>query len=385
MTEALFWLSIAGASYPYIGYPLLLWVLAALRRDAWSATEGALPRVTVIVPVHNEAARIRQKIANTANLRYPSGQMQVVFVSDGSTDETVTLIRDTCPSAELIELPSRSGKAAALNAGLAAARHELLVFSDASIELEADALEKIVKPFSDPSIGCVSGEDRIPERGGEGLYGRYELLLRRLESTAGSIVGASGSFYAQRAALCVPFTPGMAPDFLSVLRTVERGLRAVAQPAAAGSMTSVKDPREEFDRKVRTLLRGMTTLFEHRALLNPFKFPFFAFALVSHKLLRWVAPVFLVGALVTSLALAGSPLYLAAFLGQAGLYLLALVALKQVRGVHDVLPARLALYFTSVNAAVLVAWIRYLSGERQEIWTPSQRRVEPGRRTERQL
>jgi cellulose synthase/poly-beta-1,6-N-acetylglucosamine synthase-like glycosyltransferase len=374
--EVVFWLSVAGVAYPYFGYPLVLYLLGKIAggRRPPSSDDAELPSISVIVPVHNEAAHLEQKLANTAALRYPAGRIEVLFVSDGSTDRTVPIIRERA-SAEMtvVELPTRHGKAAALNAGLARAKHDILVFSDASIALEPDALRQIVRPFQDPAIGCVSGEDRIAEAGGEGLYGRYELFLRRLESKVHSIVGASGSFYAQRRALCRPFDEGMAPDFLSVLRTVEQGYRAVSEPAAVGSMTSVKDPKREFERKVRTSVRGMTALFAHAHLLNPFRFGLFSFALWSHKVMRWTVPFFLVAALLSPLALLHSRVYAAAFLVQLAFYVGALAALAEWGSVHRSLPGRIALYFSSVNAAILAAWCQYGKGVRQELWTPSRR------------
>lgn len=373
--RAVFWLSAVGVLFPYLGYPLILMCLRwTSRRRPAPDPASPLPGVTLIVPVHNEATRIAAKVRNTADLRYPSDRMEVLFVSDGSSDRTVDLIRDhATPGMVTIELPVRSGKAAALNAALERAAHEVLVFSDASIMLEPGALEAIVRPLADPVIGCVSGEDRIADAGGEGLYGRYELALRRLESDVHSIVGASGSFYAQRRSLCQPFTEGLAPDFLSVLRTVEQGFRAISEPSAVGSMTSVKDPRHEFQRKVRTLIRGMTTLFAHGRLLNPVRYGWFAFMLFSHKVLRWTAPLFMLGTFLGALALAGSTLYLAAFGAQLGLYLSAAAAFGQWAGVHRTVPGRVALYLVSSNAAILIAWVKYARGARQEIWTPSHR------------
>ena len=374
--ETIFWLSVAGVLYPYFGYPLLLAMLGRLRRRTDWPSSAALPTLTLIVPVHNEQARIARKLTNTAALDYPADRLEILFVSDGSTDATVERIREAAlPNTAVVELPVRGGKAAALNAGLARARHDILVFSDASIELERGSLQELVRPFADRTVGCVSGEDRIGDGGGEGLYGKYELMLRRLESAIHSIVGASGSFYAQRRALCSPFTEGMAPDFLSVLRTVAQGARAVSQPTAAGAMTSVKDPRHEFDRKVRTLIRGMTALFAYPSLLNPFRFGFFAFALWSHKILRWTVPFFLVGMLASSfaLALAGSPYFALVFASQLLFYLVALAALGELGQFHRSLAGKVALYFSSVNLAILAAWLRYGRGVRQELWTPSNR------------
>ena len=371
----LFWGSLAALVYLYVGYPIVLWVLGKLTASRGErAASGPLPSVSLIIPVHNEAARIDAKIANTAALRYPADRLQVIFVSDGSTDTTCDIIRShSTGGMSLVELERRGGKAAALNAGLRAATNEILVFSDSSIELEPESLQHLVRGFGDPRIGCISGEDRIPESGGEAWYGRYELLLRRLESRVHSIAGASGPFYAQRRHLCPPFAEGLAPDFLSVLRTVEQGYRAVSEESAVGTMKSVSDPRREFERKVRTLIRGMTTLFAYGHLLDPFKHGLFAFILFSHKIMRWLAPVFLLGALVAPLARLESPLYALAFALQAFFYLAALAALRRWISAHRTLPGRIALYFSSVNMAILVAWVQYFRGVRQELWTPSQR------------
>jgi cellulose synthase/poly-beta-1,6-N-acetylglucosamine synthase-like glycosyltransferase len=375
VAEIFFWVSVVGVVYPYFGYPFALMLLGKLRGSSPLPAAGVgLPSISMIVPVHNESVRIRPKLANTSALQYPTDRLQVLFVSDGSTDDTVDIIRASAtPAMQVIELPRRGGKAAALNAGLAQATNEIVVFSDAAIALEPQALTTIVRGFADPAIGCVSGEDRIPESGGEGLYGRYELFLRRLESRVHSIVGASGSFYAQRRRICAPFLEGLAPDFLSVLRTVEQGYRAVSDPEAVGSMTAVKDVRHEFERKVRTVLRGLTTLFEHPGLLNPFRYGLFAFALWSHKVMRWIAPVFLLGALVTPLALLDSPFYVAALAAQVFFYLGALAAFVQWAGIQRTLFGKVSLYFSTVNAAILAAWYQYGRGVRQELWTPSRR------------
>lgn len=375
--EVLFWLSAFGVVYPYLGYPAILWLLGQVfgrRQKSGVETVTIYPSVSMIIPVCNEEKRIERKIENTAALRYPAERLQVLFVSDGSTDRTVELIRAQARGAmTLIERSVRQGKAAALNAGLEHAKHDILVFTDAAIELEPDALRHLVQGFQDPAVGCISGEDKIPESGGEAWYGRYELLVRRLESNVHSIVGASGSFYAQRRELCEPFAEGMAPDFLSVLRTVEKGFRAVSEPAAVGMMTSVKDPRQEFERKVRTLIRGMAALFSYARVLSPVRFGVFAVEMLSHKLLRWSVPFFLITALLSSMMLLGSFCF-QIFAGiQITFYVIALLAFSGWNVVRQSLPGKVALYFTMVNAAILVAWLRYAAGVRQELWTPSQR------------
>ena len=371
----IFWVSVVGVLYPYAGYPLLLWVIARFVPSRAVRNPGAsLPGISMIVPFHNEEARVASKLSNTAALIYPAERLQVLLISDGSTDGTVEQLRaHATANMTVVDRPMRHGKAAALNAGLALATHDLVVFSDASIALEPDSLRQIVAPFLDATIGTVSGEDRIADSGGEGWYGRYELFLRRLESRVHSIVGASGSFYAQRRELCSPFTEGMAPDFLSALRTVEQGYRAVTAPDAVGAMTSVKDTAHEFERKVRTSIRGMTTLFAHPGLLNPMRSGLFAFQLWSHKVLRWAVPVWLLIAFGSAALLWRAPLYQALFGLQVLFYLLAAGAYLQRGGLHRSLLGKIALYFTVVNTEILIAWLRYWAGVRQEIWTPSRR------------
>lgn len=380
MAEWVFWGSAALVAYAYAGYPLLLWLLARAGtrerdpRETARPQPGAWPGVTLIVPVHNEMATIGRKVENTLALDYPADRLEILFVSDGSTDGTGEALRARATGrVHLIELPERQGKAAALNAGLKRARHDILVFTDASIMLAPDAVRVLVSPFESSTVGCVSGEDHIEEAGGEGLYGRYELLLRRLESRLHSIVGASGSLYAQRRGLCTPFEPGLAPDFLSVLRTVERGFRAVSEPGARGAMSAVTAPTDEFRRKVRTILRGLTTLARFPHLLNPFRSGVFALELLSHKLARWMVPFFLCTLLASSAVLApSSTFYAVALLAQLLFYASALAVFAGGR-VAQSLPVRVSVYFTTVNLATLSAWMKYVAGVRQETWSPSRR------------
>jgi cellulose synthase/poly-beta-1,6-N-acetylglucosamine synthase-like glycosyltransferase len=334
-----------------------------------------LPTVSMIIPVHNEMTVLPAKLANVAGLHYPAGRLDVCFVSDGSSDGTTELLeRHAGPALRVVTLPGRSGKAAALNAGLAGATGEIVLFTDASILLADDAVEALVAEFADPRVGCVSGEDRIAGGSGEGLYGRYELAIRRLESAVSSIVGASGSIYAMRRSLCHPFPATLAPDFWSVLRCVEQGFRAVSTPRAIGSMTAVSSVRDEFSRKVRTLVRGMTTLGAHAGLLNPFRHGIFAVELWSHKVLRWLVPLLLAIALMANVALLGRGWFFIATAAAQGLgYAVALAAFASPGLASRSRLAAACLIFMTANAAAAVAALRYLRGFRQELWTPSRR------------
>lgn len=376
MAEILFWLALFLTFYAYLGYPLLLALVGKIVRRPVAMTATAYqPGVTMIIPVHNEERVIDAKLSNLDALDYPRDRLTILIISDGSTDQTRQRVLGYRSDLQIrfLELSQRQGKAAALNLGLQNTSSEIVVFSDASIMLATDALKRIVQPFQDVSIGCVSGEDHIPGGGGEGLYGQYELSLRNLESRLSSIAGASGSFYAMRTSLCKPFLPGMAPDFLSVLVTVEQGYRAITEPRASGTMSSTKSARGEFQRKVRTLIRGMTALWHARALLNPFRSGMFALVLWSHKLARWLVPVFLLVIFLANLWLLDRPFYMVAAVAQALFYLLALLALLDIRVIRDNLLGKVSMYFTVVNCSIFVAWIRFLSGTRLEIWDPTRR------------
>jgi hypothetical protein len=200
-----------------------------------------------------------------------------------------------------------------------------------------------------------------------------ELLVRREEARLHSIAGASGCFYGTRRALCRPFRPGMAPDFLSVLDTVRSDHRAVCEPAARGAMTATSSQSAEFSRKTRTFLRGLTALFANAALLNPLRYPSFSFILWSHKLMRWLGPVSLALCLVSAFALRHQPPYAFMLYTQLAFYALALGALVWPETVGRIGVARISGFFLLVNAAAGKALLQWLAGVRQEIWEPTRR------------
>jgi len=376
MSRPVFWISIAMIVYPYFGYPLALYFLGKIRgvRNPNGMLSGEFtPTVTVLIPAHNEEGTIESKIRNTLSLDYPEKHLQMIVVSDGSTDATNTLVRKYQDHGVIfIPMEKRGGKAQALNKGLAAATGDIVVFTDASILLEPDSLRTIVKRFREDAIGCVSGSDRILDGGGEGIYGRYELYLRTLESEVHSIAGASGSFYAQRRVICVPFLEGMAPDFLSALTTVEQGYRAVTESAASGHMASAKKAKDEFHRKERTILRGMTTLYHKRSLLNPFRYGVFSFTLWSHKVSRWLVPYFMILLFLSNSFLLEERFYGVVFVAQCVFYFGAAGSLLGT-GMSRNPMSKIPYYFCLSNAAILAATIKYARGVRQEVWSPTKR------------
>ena len=376
MSRAVFWISLFMIAYAYFGYPLVLYLIRSGRGSEirkYSSDREFTPTISMLMPAHNEEGTIEAKIRNTFSLEYPRKNLQIVVVSDGSTDATNAIVRKYLDERiTFVVLETRGGKAKALNAGLAKATGEIIVFSDASILLEAAALRNIVKRFREEYIGCVSGEDHIKDGGGEGFYGRYELYLRNLESAVYSIVGASGSFYAQRRLICIPFQEGMAPDFLSVLETIEKGYRAVTEPSAFGTMSSASKAKDEFRRKERTILRGMTTLYYKKSLLNPFRYGIFSLSLFSHKLMRWLVPFFMIFLFVSNAFLVEERYYSIPFLFQVVFYFVACVSLFGT-GENRSIFSKVPHYFCVSNAAILMATIKFLMGVRQEIWTPTKR------------
>jgi membrane protein insertase Oxa1/YidC/SpoIIIJ len=173
--------------------------------------------------------------------------------------------------------------------------------------------------------------------------------------------------------LCRPFEQGLAPDFLSVLNAVDGGYRAITEPSARGYMKAVKSSSQEFQRKVRTLLRGMAALLSRKHLLNPIKYGMFSFFLISHKIMRWLVPLFLVVTFVSNIGLLASSFYLFVFILQLVFYVLAIAAYPSSSPLHEFAPAKIPFFFFMVNLAIAVAWYRFLSGERQELWSPSKR------------
>lgn len=378
LAKITFWFSFTGILYAYLGYPLILLVLSKVKNKEKKINlnhSEFFPQISVIIPYFNEEKNLPEKIKNILEINYPKEKMEVILVSDGSDDRSDQIVEQyTNSNFHLYRLNTRQGKASALNLGLNNSNYEIIIFTDASILLDKNSIYNIVQPFFNPEIGCVSGEDHIYENSGEGFYGRYELWLRNLESEFGSIVGASGSFYAQRKELVEEFLPGMAPDFLSVLNTVEKGFQAVTESSACGTMKSVKKSTDEFSRKIRTLIRGMTALFYKKQLLNLYKYPDFAFNLISHKIFRWMVPWFLLLLFLANIyILELTSFYKIIFILQLFFYGLTVFSVLKVLNIHKTLLGRMCLYFSISNFAIIIAWFKYWMGENLEIWQPSNR------------
>lgn len=331
--DAVFWTSAALVFYVYAGYPAVLAVWARLcpRRRAEASLSGdrAWPGVSIVVAVRNEARRLPARIDNLLSLDYP-GDRQIIVASDGSTDDPSSALRPF-PDVELIEGPLR-GKAAALNAGVARARHDIVVFADARQAFARDALRALVAPFADPRVGAVTGELILENAGagepgvaeGVGLYWRYEKHLRRLESVVGSVLGATGAIYAMRRELWQPLPDDtILDDVLGPMRAVFAGRTVVFEGRARAFDRAPEDPAVEARRKIRTLAGNVQILWLEPRLLIPVVNPVWL-QYMSHKVGRLLVPYALVALLVSSAALASRHvIYAAALALQAAFYLLA--------------------------------------------------------------
>lgn len=365
-------------AYSYLIYPLILRALLVFVGRRPVSDPGYAPSVTFIITAHNEESSIGEKIENTLALDYPRDRIEILVASDGSTDRTDEIVSEYMDRrVRLIRVEERKGKENAQRRAIGDASGEILVFSDVATRLDPDGVSKIVRGFADPSVGCVSSEDRVIGPDGkvesEGVYVRYEMMLRRLESAVHSVVGLSGSFFAARAEICRNWAPNVPSDFNTVALAARAGLRGISDPDAVGYYGAVKEPSREFNRKVRTVLRGMAALFANRDLINPFRRPLFAFMMVSHKILRWLVPFFLVAAfIVSATGVPRSGFLTGMFIVQALVYLAALSGIVSGRA-NKILPIRIAAFFVLVNAAIVVAWANFLIGRRMMTWTPSKR------------
>jgi hypothetical protein len=243
--------------------------------------------------------------------------------------------------------------------------------------LSPQGIVNIVKSFNDPTVGCVSSVDRFVDAqgnlSGEGAYVQYEMLLRRLETKVNTLVGLSGSFFAARRTVCSPWADDLQSDFNTLLNSMKAGLRGVSDSDSIGYYRNLTDEKKEYQRKVRTVLRGIAVLMRSLPMFNPFRYGLFSWQLFSHKLCRWLVPFAMIVALASNIALATqSTLYRALLVGQTSFYVLA-IAYASCQWMPKSNLFRLPSFFVLVNLSILDAWIRYVRGDRVFRWEPSKR------------
>jgi len=377
LAAVLFWSSIALIFYAYLGYPVLLKIVSLFRNKPVKKGDVSL-KVSFIIAAYNEENRIKEKIENTLTQDYPGERLEIIAVSDCSTDRTDEMVRSyESKGVLLIKAPERGGKEAAQKIAVEKSSGEIIVFSDVATLLETKGLSNVVRNFNDPTVGCVSSVDRFVDRdgkiSGEGTYVRYEMFLRGLETKVNTLVGLSGSFFAARREVCHDWAIDLQSDFNTLLNSVKTGLRGVSDPDSIGYYKNIADEKKEFERKVRTVLRGISVFMRGLPLLNPFKYGLFSWQLFSHKLCRWIVPFALITAFVSNLLLTSySVFYLWTFILQFVFYAVALGGVWMTLFSRKFL-LKIPSFFVLVNLSILMAWYRYFRGERLLAWEPSQR------------
>ena len=381
----LFWLAIFFVFYAFLGYGLVIAILARMRPQpiAQHPTNPAdYPSLTLIVPCFNEVDFIQQKIDNSLALSYPTEKLEIIFISDGSSDGTDHII---AAQSGLVAMhrPERLGKAAAMNRAVRVAKGEVVVFCDANTDLNSNALLEIAKHYSDPKIGAVAGEKRIAQGGaaaaseaGEGFYWKYESALKKWDARFYTIVGAAGELFSCRKSLYEELPQdSILDDFMLSMRIAEKGYRVVYEPAATATETASADVAEEMKRKIRIAAGGWQSVSRLKKAINPLHNFTLWFQYVSHRVLRWTVTPFLLVAIFVgnhflltegafyALLLAGQYLFYAmAFVGH-------LLSLRQIKIKVFFVPY----YFVVMNYCALAGFLRFIRGQQKATWERSKR------------
>ena len=305
MTVTFFWLCLAIVVYTYIGYGIVLYLLVFIKRLATKAkpladiSDDCLPEVTLMVCAYNEEDIIAEKMANTHLLDYPADRLHLVWVTDGSTDNTNTLL-SAYPEVEIVYSPKRRGKAAALKHGIKEVKTEIVMMTDANTMLNPGAVREIVRLMQDPKVGCVSGEKKVMAKSdsdeaaqGEGLYWKYESTLKRLDGELYSAMGAAGELCVIRRQLMTDIPDDtLLDDFIISMEIVRTGYKIAYTSKAYAMEYGSADLHEESKRKRRIAAGGLQSCWRLRSLMNPLRYPVVAFQFVSHRVLRWtITPV----------------------------------------------------------------------------------------------
>lgn len=387
-----FWLSLIIIIYTFLGYGFLLYILVLFKRifkkkiKPTQINPDETPSCTLIIAAYNEESIIEQKISNTLLLSYPEGKLRIIFITDGSTDNTPALVKKF-NSVDLMHLPERQGKVAAIHRAVSVSDSEILIFTDANTLLNKDALILIASHYRNPKTGAVAGEKRVSFENkadagsaGEGFYWKYESQLKQWDSELYSVVGAAGELFSIRRALYEPVeNDTILDDFMISMKIAAKGYRIAYEPLAYAVENASANIKEELKRKVRIAAGGIQSIVRLKKLLNILKYGLLSFQFISHRVLRWTITPFL---LLVTLGLnificiqEGGSTYLILLYGQILFYFLAILGMifenKELRIKIFFIPY----YFCMMNYAVLAGIKRYISNKQSAVWEKAQRKI----------
>lgn len=384
--EAIFWTSAFIIIYTFLGYGIVITLLAYFKKKkpTEKLNDQDLPEVTLLVAAYNEAEIIEQKVENCLSLDYPADRLNILFVTDGSDDGTPELIQET-PQVKVMHHPGRNGKIAAVNRAMPFVQTPIVVFTDANVMINTEGLKNMVGHFQNNLVGAVSGEKRVisavkdgASASGEGLYWKYESYLKRKDAEWNSLVGSAGELFAIRRHLYQPVEEDcLIEDFVMTMRIAAAGHKVAYEPNAIASETASANVEEESKRKVRIAAGGVQAMIKLVPVLRPFSHPSLFFQYFSHRVLRWtMMPLAMLAALVTATLLFGKhPVYNLAFWTQIAFYGLAVIG-------HLMRDQKISnkgfftpYYFTYMHICVVRGWFRYFSGQQKVTWEKAQRAV----------
>jgi cellulose synthase/poly-beta-1,6-N-acetylglucosamine synthase-like glycosyltransferase len=382
----LFWTCLGLVVYAYAGYPALgsfFAICFGTKRKAPDVPDGSLPYVSLLIAAYNEEGVIEQRIQSALAMDYPKDKLEILIASDGSTDQTTALTRKyEGRGVRLLDYKTRRGKAAVLNASFPELTGQIVLLSDANTDIDPAAVRRLVRWFHWPEVGIVSGRliltDPKTRRNVDGLYWKYETFLKRCDDRLGGLLGANGAIYAIRKELFSPLSEStILDDFVIPLQAkLKTGCLIVYDKTAVAREETSCNIMAEFHRRSRIGAGGFQSIAMLAPLLNP-RHGWVAFTFFSHKVMRWMCPFFLVGALLSNIALCEFPLYRNLLVGQGCFYCLA--ALMAFMPAHSrvLRLLRLTTMFTSMNAALLVGFVRWLRNAQQATWKRTERVINP--------
>ena len=370
--KVLFLILLILCLYPYLLYPLLIALLSRICGRPWRRGEYR-QYISVIISVYNEEKVIREKIENTLMLSYPADLLEIIVVSDGSSDSTDMIATSfTDPSIRLEAFPERKGKTACLNQVVPTAKGEIILFTDANSMFPIDTLLNISRNFNDEGIGLVTGWTKYRKPGGNeesvGLYGRLEMATKKWESLVSSCVGADGAIFAIRKQLYKPLKDYDINDFVIPLDVIGQGKRVVLDPDIYCIEEPGEDEAKEYRRQVRITNRTIGAISRNIRFLNPFSFGSFAFFILSHKLLRFLVPFTFFGTLLLALMLSAHSIFHACFAAAQLLFIA--IGIGGIFRFFSGRLAQLSAFFLLTISAQLVGWIRWVTGKKDVIWKP---------------